>query len=222
MLQNKFVWVSVFAFSFLLFLFIAFAVDGKNEHIIDSYVLEALMQMPELNNSVVMTWISFLGAGELLMILTILAGLWIWIQQKSLRTTIFLFFVMGSGVLLNAGLKFYFQRGRPEDIRYLDFFGQSFELLSYSFPSGHAMRSFLFFGCLLYLIGTFVQYKIIKHTLITLLSLLILFIGISRIVLDAHYPTDIIGAYAVSLSWLICCASVFEFINRQRNMPAYK
>lgn len=80
---------------------------------------------------------------------------------------------------------------------------------SYSFPSGHAAGSMILYGSLLFLLPAFVQ-----RTLRTLLQLLMMFIivsvGISRIYLGVHFPTDIIGGYLLSLSWLCLTYPVYR------------
>lgn len=96
----------------------------------------------------------------------------------------------------NQILKFIVQRPRPIEHRIIDEAG-------YSFPSGHSMVSMAFYGFLIYLIYKTAENKYIKWGLCTLLSLLILFIGISRIYLGVHYASDVIGGFCLSISYLI-------------------
>ena len=96
----------------------------------------------------------------------------------------------------NQILKFIIQRPRPIEHRIINENG-------YSFPSGHSMVSMAFYGFLIYLIDRTVENKRIKWILCTVLSLLILFIGISRIYLGVHYASDVIGGFCLSISYLI-------------------
>lgn len=96
----------------------------------------------------------------------------------------------------NQILKFIIQRPRPIEHRIIDESG-------YSFPSGHSMVSMAFYGFLIYLIYKTIENKRIKWGLCTLLSVLILFIGISRIYLGVHYASDVIGGFCLSISYLI-------------------
>ena len=79
----------------------------------------------------------------------------------------------------------------------------------YSFPSGHAMVSFGFYGFLIYLAYKKINNKKIKYPLIISLALLILLIGISRIYLGVHYATDIIGGFIIGFIYLIVFIKYF-------------
>jgi undecaprenyl-diphosphatase len=100
---------------------------------------------------------------------------------KKLWWSVFAFSTaMIGGVFLNIILKTMYQRSRPMEMESLEVLGISIESVAYSFPSGHAMRAFIFYGLIMYWF---------------------LFIGGSRIYLSAHYPTDVLAGYAISLAW---------------------
>ncbi len=103
---------------------------------------------------------------------------------------------LASSALLNKILKHIVQRPRPTEHRIIDESG-------YSFPSGHSMVSAAFYGLLIYLIYKNVKNKYLKWGLITILSLLILLIGASRIYLGVHYTSDVLAGFLVAISYLI-------------------
>ena len=70
-------------------------------------------------------------------------------------------------------------------------------LPGYSFPSGHSSMSMCFFGILIYLVHRYVRTDWWRILLITIFSLYIILIGISRIWLNAHYLTDVLAGYLV-------------------------
>ena len=115
---------------------------------------------------------------------------------KNKKIGILIWLNLGISVLLNQALKFIIQRPRPTEFRIINESG-------YSFPSGHSMVSAAFYGFLIYLIYKNVKNKYLKWSLITLLSLVILTIGISRIYLGAHYTSDVIAGFLRSVSYLI-------------------
>ena len=105
--------------------------------------------------------------------------------------------------IINKILKAIFVRPRPNVLRLIKQGG-------YSFPSGHAMASMTFYGFLIYLIIKSNINKNIKILLISLLTILILLIGISRIYLGVHYASDILAGYLVSIIYLILFTSVIN------------
>lgn len=86
----------------------------------------------------------------------------------------------------------------------------TFNILWYSFPSGHSMVSMAFYGYLVYLIYKYVKNKYIKWTSITLLSILIFLIGISRIYLGVHYTSDVVGGFLISIAYLIIYINIMD------------
>ena len=88
-----------------------------------------------------------------------------------------------------------------------------------SYPSGHAMSAMAFYGFLIYLVYHFNMHKAIKAAVIFLLALLILSIGVSRIYLGVHFPSDIVGGFIAGLIWVFFCILIFNLIEVFRKDP---
>ena len=121
--------------------------------------------------------------------------------------------VVGISGLINPLLKLAFGRVRP-----------SLEHLvtehSLSFPSGHATASMILYGSLIFLLPIFIENKTLRLTLQILLGTVIFTIGLSRIYLGVHYPTDVIGGFSLALGWLLWSFPVYQekrFIWRFQN-----
>jgi len=72
-----------------------------------------------------------------------------------------------------------------------------------SFPSGHALMSVTFYGLLIYIVFKSIKNPGVKWTVITLLIILIMIIGMSRVYLRVHYATDVIAGYCIGFLWLV-------------------
>ena len=126
------------------------------------------------------------------------------IKNKKIAISILANLVIITG--LNQLLKRILQRARPTEYRIIQETG-------YSFPSGHSMISMAFYGYLIYLIYKHVKNKYIKWISISLLSILICLIGISRIYLGVHYTSDVLGGFLISISYLVIyISSVNKFL----------
>lgn len=108
---------------------------------------------------------------------------------------------LGVIVLLNIGLKNFFERPRPENLRIIEETG-------FSFPSGHSMASMAFYGYFIYLIFTNIKNKKIRNVLCIVLGVLVLAIGLSRIYLGVHYTSDVIAGLCFSMAYLIFMISI--------------
>lgn len=137
-------------------------------------------------------FITNFGGAIFLSIATVM--LFLFIKNKKIDLSIISNIVIIA--VLNQLLKRILQRPRPTEFRIVEETG-------YSFPSGHSMVSVAFYGYLIYLIYRYIKNKYVKWTLITILSILICLIGISRIYLGVHYTSDVLGGFLLSISYLV-------------------
>lgn len=150
--------------------------------------------------------ITNIGSAFVLITLTI-ASFFI-IKNKKIGICITLNLIIST--LLNIILKNIIQRPRPEGYRLIDESG-------YSFPSGHSMVSTAFYGLLLYLILRNVKNKKIRYISCTLICILILAIGFSRIYLGVHYASDVLGGFLISIAYLIVFTTILhDILNLQK------
>jgi membrane-associated phospholipid phosphatase len=80
----------------------------------------------------------------------------------------------------------------------------------WSFPSGHAMGSFVTYGFLAYLLSRVPWARFPRRTVTAALAALVLLIGFSRMYLGAHFLSDVIGGYAAAAVWLTFCILVTD------------
>ena len=104
-------------------------------------------------------------------------------------------------VILNQTLKFVIQRPRPDVYRLT-------EVSGFSFPSGHSMVAMAVFGLLLWYVWRYEKNPRCRVALICLFAFVIAMIGVSRIYLGAHYASDVLGGFCVSMIWLVLYTKV--------------
>jgi len=162
----------------------------------DDTVRNAVHQTTSLLITATMIFFTYLGSVWGITALFVFASaILIYLHHK--RATIILWIMMAGEVILEITLKNSFQRPRPAP--FFDFPLPS----SYGFPSGHAFASLCFFGVTAWLITRRTKNRGLKIFVWLTAIFLILIIGLSRIYLGVHYPSDVIAGYAAGLIWLV-------------------
>lgn len=113
------------------------------------------------------------------------------------RAAVLFIITMAGAALLNIALKQSFQRTRP-----IPYFDLSLPA-SYSFPSGHAMLTFCFYGVLAALLTARLSSRMIRLGIWTGAACLVALVGLSRVYLGVHYPSDVLAGYAGALVWVL-------------------
>lgn len=173
-----------------IFFFIAFflvAVNLNDASVIqnDSNVGEFVVshQVSWLNG--VCTFLSILFEPIYVVFFILLLGLSLWVKKYKNKAVFFVFVSGVSGALIYL-LKHLFVRARPT-VQFLSETG-------YSFPSGHALISVVLFGILLYF-SLKVKNQLHKFSLVSLSLIGIIILGLSRVYLNVHWFSDILGGY---------------------------
>jgi undecaprenyl-diphosphatase len=151
--------------------------------------------------------ITQLGSPLFLLPLTIVFSL-IFLRLRRIRGAILLTATMVGVSLLNWILKAVFQRPRP-----LPFFGLTVPA-SYSFPSGHSLAAFCFYGALAALVTARMRSTFWSALVWAGAVVVIVGVGFSRLYLGVHYPSDIIGGYATGFVWVLTVASADRMFRR--------
>lgn len=178
----------------VIFIFVAIAEDvlEQEKFTFDSYIYHFLLEHRKNYLTTFLRAITNFGGAICLIIISILCI--IFIKRKKYKLTIPLNLLIIS--VVNFILKNIFSRPRPDEYRIIEETG-------FSFPSGHSMASAAFYGYLIYLIYKNVKNKKIRNILCTILSILILAIGFSRIYLGVHYTSDVVAGLCFSIAYLI-------------------
>jgi undecaprenyl-diphosphatase len=145
------------------------------------------------------TWISRIGSPASMAVLGAIGAVVLWIRHERRLCVMWIAAFAGSAVLERT-LKVLVHRSRPP------YAGAALARQSFSFPSGHAMGSFIGFGMLVYVVAA--QWRMsrrVRVPLVVAASIIVLLVGVSRVYLGVHYPSDVLGGYAAAAAWMAAC-----------------
>ncbi len=140
-----------------------------------------------------MTVISLLGYDILIVALVLAVAVFLYLGWR--HAAAWLAVSMGGALALDLALKYAFHRPRPQP-----FFAAAPH--TYSFPSGHALSSFCFYGVLAGLIAARTRSLVLRIAVGIAAAVLVVAIGLSRIYLGMHYPSDVIAGYLAAAVWV--------------------
>ena len=182
--------------SFLIFIVITILVVTNNTTSLDNKIYQSLIQLRcPFFDAFFKTITEFANPIPVIALLA-LFGIFLKRNDEILLSTNVLV-----TLLMNQILKNIIQRPRPSHLRLIKESG-------YSYPSGHSMVAACLYATLIYIILKRIKNKVIKRTLIVLLTILIVLIGCSRIYVGVHYPSDVLGGYFLSLSIIIITSTI--------------
>ena len=203
----------VIIFSSWLFLIIGEEVNEGSTQNFDEWILTSLRN-DELPRGPVwvgefMRDVTALGGGTVLAIITVVVVGFLILQKQYNAMWLILAATIG-GALISFGLKEIYSRDRPNVVEHLMI------VTSFSFPSGHSMMSAVVYLTQGALLARIQPKKSLHVYIITIALLLTFFIGISRIYLGVHYPTDVLGGWSVGLAWASLCWFIAWFLQRKK------
>jgi undecaprenyl-diphosphatase len=134
----------------------------------------------------------------------LLQGLW--------RRASFVAAASFGGWFLNGALKQLFQRPRPDIVPHLR------EVMTMSFPSGHALQSAVVYLTLGALSMHIAQRRLTKLYCMTVGATATVLVGASRVYLGVHYPTDVLAGWLIGLSWALLCWMVERSLERRAGL----
>ena len=164
----------------------------------DAPILLYLHQHASPVTDTAMGWLSWLGSGRALIPFEALIFILLVVNHKH-RHAMFWVFAVGGATVLNLLAKQVFARARP------DLWISILPEPTFSFPSGHAMQSMAVACGLVALVWTTRW----RWPVMILAAVFVPVVGLSRIYLGVHYPSDILAGWAASFAWVIGLRAVF-------------
>jgi undecaprenyl-diphosphatase len=188
--------------------------EGETKNF-DDTIRQAVHQTAAPWLTQLMIFLSLVGSVKFLTVLAAIVVI-VFLRLKWKRALILFLITMGGEIILSLTLKAFFQRARPEAFFDYPLPG------SFSFPSGHALGSFCFFGILAWLITARIKTFRLKFLIWIFASLLVFFIGFSRIYLGVHFPSDVFAGFTAAFGWISAVAFCDSWFERRTNLASVK
>lgn len=149
-----------------------------------------------------LSWFTTLGNRGFLTVIAVLMTAAL-LARRQWRLAVFCAAATAGGGLLNRLLKHTFERVRPEhDHGFVT-------ALGWSFPSGHASAAMAVYGAACYLAWRLAP-KPWRLPGVALAAALVMAIGLSRVLLQVHFASDVVAGFAISFAWLVLCVAAVE------------
>jgi undecaprenyl-diphosphatase len=199
--------VSIAVGAVLLFAFVRLAdevMEGETRRF-DEAILLALRTPGDISQPVGPLWLqemvrdfTALGSTGVLTIVTLGVVAWLLFSGKRRTAGLVVVAVVG-GVVFSSLLKLGFARPRP------DLVPHSVAVFTNGFPSGHAMMSAVVYLTLGFMVARTQHAVALKVYLLSLALFLTLLVGLSRVYLGVHWPSDVLAGWAVGACWALMC-----------------
>lgn len=160
------------------------------------FVKNASLDISSLGSAPVLTLIILMICGYLLL-------------ERKFAAAGFILFASITGTILNQALKGFVGRERPQIVPHLS------EISNSSFPSGHSMLSAIIYLSLAVLLTKTVKTRPTKMYLIGSAFFLAFLIGVTRMILGVHYPSDVLAGWTAGTAWAMLCWVGATWLNRR-------
>lgn len=203
-MKNKQIYYTAASFTALFFVFLGYIVKFYPHRLFFDTPIQQLIRghLPE-KETIFFKWITQFINPLPLILLTVTVMLYLYMQKETIASIWLGLNILLCSGLLNTLMKFVYKRKRP-------LLSHLVHESSYSFPSGHATSSIIFFGTLFFIASRLFSSQKIKLLFQVSCGIFILLIGLSRIYLGVHYPSDILGGYLLGSTWLLATYPFYQ------------
>jgi len=203
------------------FIELADAVREGETQTVDDWILRSLRRADDPEVPVGPDWlrgtgldVTSLGSPAVLslVVFAVIGLMWL---QRQYQVVVLTVLATSSGLLVAAALKYSIERDRPTVVPHLR------EVATPSFPSGHTMLAAIVYMTLGILLTHVVEGRAAKLYCLAWAMLLMFLVGISRVYLGVHYPTDVLAGWIAGVAWALACWVAVRYARSKmiRNTP---
>jgi len=194
-------------FAVVIAIYISIKVAAKQTFWLDEKLADLFASVPDMFNPFFLL-LTELGDKKGIGIVALIVLGWLLLIKRNLLGAAAIALCVALGNEVNKLLKDLIARPRPDldHLAHVD---------SLSFPSGHAMVGLVFYFFIAYLVLEDMKSATARRMVIILAGLLLLLIGASRIILQVHYPTDVIGGFAFGYIWVLASIYIYNFFKKK-------
>ncbi|MCV3206690.1 phosphatase PAP2 family protein [Mesorhizobium sp. YC-39] len=185
-------------------------------HAFDTEILLAFRKAGQPDSPIGPPWlegamrdITSLGSSSVLVLITAAVIVYLLLIRQP-GTALFIFVAVAGGQVLSSLLKVGVDRPRPELVSHL------VNETSLSFPSGHAMLSAVTYLTLGSLAARFLPDRTTKIFVLALAVLTTVLVGVSRVYLGVHWPSDVLAGWCAGFAWAMLCWLTARFLQRRK------
>ncbi len=195
------IWLGVCILTVYLLAELSDEVLEREAFAVDRTILLHIHQFASPTLDAIMVGITRIGDPRTVVPLTAIVFCFLWWKRYRTEAKVFALDAFG-GVVLSYFLKLAFNKQRPQ------LWESPIAETTFSYPSGHALGSMVLYGFLSYVFATI--YPRYARVFYGVATLLIVAIGLSRLYLGVHWPTDIVAGYGIGFLWISVCIALLR------------
>lgn len=187
------------------FVELADGIEDNETHALDRKILLAMRNPTNIADPLGPVWleeavrdVSALGGVAVLSLITVAVICYLCLQRKG-HMALFVFISVVGGIVLSTVLKGIFDRPRPDVVTHL------YQAFHSSFPSGHSMMGAVTYLTLGSLLAKSQASRLLKVYFVSVAVILTLIVGVTRVYIGVHWPTDVLGGWAAGAVWALLC-----------------
>jgi undecaprenyl-diphosphatase len=189
--------------------------DGASRRF-DERVLRAFRRADDPSRVIGPAWteeaardLTALGGVTVVTLITLAVTGYLLLEHRYGSTLLLLGSILG-GLVFCSLLKHLFHRDRPNIVPRFSY------VFTTSFPSGHSVMSAIVYLTLGALLARFVQRKRLKFYFLSIAILITFLVGVSRVVMGVHWPTDVLAGWSAGLVWALLCWLIARYLQNKR------